>query len=57
MLTHNSQSVTLYTDGKWTNKEISKMTAFTVATNQVKYPGVTLTKQMKYFYHKDLKNL
>ena len=37
----------LYTNDKWTKKEISETTPFTIASNNVKYFGVTLTKQMK----------
>jgi hypothetical protein len=37
----------LYTNDKWTEKEIREATYFIIALNSVKYLGVTLTKQVK----------
>jgi predicted transcriptional regulator YheO len=37
----------LYTNDKWAEKEIREITPFTIATNNIKYLGVTLTKQVK----------
>jgi hypothetical protein len=41
----------LYTNDKWTEKEIRETTPFTIATNNIKYLGVILTKQVKDLYH------
>ena len=40
----------LYLKDKHDEKEISEMTPFTIAINNIKYFGVTLTKQMKDLY-------
>jgi hypothetical protein len=40
----------LYTKDKWAEKEIRKTTAFTIVTNNIKYLGVTLTKEVKDLY-------
>jgi len=47
-----------YIKDKQVEKEIWKTTSFTIATNGVKYLGVTLTKQVKDLYNnfKSLKN-
>ena len=37
----------LYTDDKWSEKEIRETSCFTIATNSIKYLGVTITKQTK----------
>jgi hypothetical protein len=37
----------LYSKDKWTEKEIRETTPFIVVTNNIKYLGVTLTKQVK----------
>jgi hypothetical protein len=47
----------LYIKGKWSEKEISKTTPFIIITNNIKYLGVTLTKQLTYLYNKKLKSL
>ena len=44
-----------YTKDKWTEKEIKK-TPFTIATNNIKYLGVTLIKEVKDLY-KNFKSL
>ena len=38
-------------------KEIRETTPFTIAMNNAKYLGVTLTKQMKDLYDKNFKSL
>ena len=35
---------------KWAKKEIKETSPFTIATNNIKYLGVTLTKQVKDLY-------
>ena len=40
----------LYTNNKWTEKEIRGKILFTIATNSIKYLGVTLIKQVKDLY-------
>ena len=37
----------LYTNDKQAEKEIREIIPFTIATNSIKYLGVTLTKQVK----------
>ena len=37
----------LYTDDKRVEKEIREASPFTIATNNIKYLGVTLIKQVK----------
>jgi hypothetical protein len=43
----------LHTD--W--EKIGETTSFTIATNSIKYFGVTLTKQVKNIYDKNFKSL
>jgi hypothetical protein len=47
----------LYTKDKWTEKEIRETTPFTIVTNNIKYLGVTLTKEVKDLYDKNFKTL
>ena len=47
----------LYTKDKQAEKEIRETTTFTRVTNNIKYFGVTLTKEVKYLYNKDVKSL
>ena len=47
----------LYTNDKWTEKEIRETTPFTIVTNNIKSLGVTLTKQVKDLYDKNFKSL
>ena len=47
----------LYTNNKWAGKEIRETTPFTIATNNIKYLGVLLTKQGKDLYDKYVKSL
>jgi hypothetical protein len=39
----------LYTKDKQAEKEIRETTPFTIFTNNIKYLGVTLTKEVKIF--------
>ena len=47
----------LYTKDKWTAKEIRETTPFTIITSNIKYLGVTLTKEAKDLYDKNFKSL
>jgi hypothetical protein len=47
----------LYSKNKWTEKEIREMIPFTIVTNNIKYLGVTLTKQVKDLYNRNFKSL
>ena len=54
----SSKSVTfLYSKDKQAEKETREMTPFTIATNSIKYLGVTLTKQVEDLYDKNFKTL
>jgi hypothetical protein len=46
-----------YTNRKQAEKEIRETILFTIATNKIKYLGVTLTKQMKDLYGNNFKSL
>jgi hypothetical protein len=47
----------LYINDKQAEKEIRETTPFTIATNHIKYLGVTLIKQVKDLYDKNFKSL
>jgi hypothetical protein len=47
----------LYTEDKQAEKEIRETTPFTIVTNNIKYLGVTLTKEVKDLYEKNFKSL
>jgi hypothetical protein len=47
----------LYTKDKWAKEEIRKTTPFTIVTNNIKYLGVILTKEVKDLYVKNFKSL
>jgi hypothetical protein len=47
----------LYSKDKQDEKEIRKMISFTIVINNIKYLGVTLTKQGKDLYDKNFKSL
>jgi hypothetical protein len=49
--------VFLYTKDKRTENEIMDMSPFIIVTNNIKYLGVTLTKQVKDSYDKNFKSL
>ena len=53
----NKSMAFLYTKDKWTKKEIRETTPFTIVTNNIKYLGVTLNKEVKYLYDKNFKCL
>ena len=55
---NSNKSLTfLYSKDKRVEKEIRDMTPFTIVTNNIKYLGVTLTKQVKDLYKKNFKSL
>jgi hypothetical protein len=47
----------LYTKYKQAEKEIRETTPFTIVTNNIKYLGVTQTKEVKDLYNKNFKSL
>jgi hypothetical protein len=47
----------LYLKYKQAEKKIKEMTHFTIVTNNIKYLGVTITKQVKDLYDKNFKSL
>jgi hypothetical protein len=47
----------LYTKDKQAEKEIKETTPFTLTANNIKYLGVTLTKEVKDLYDKNFKSL
>jgi hypothetical protein len=47
----------LYTKDKQDEKEIRETTPFTIITNNIKYLGVTLTKEVQDLYGKNFKTL
>jgi hypothetical protein len=47
----------LYTKNKLAKKEIRETTPFTIVTNNIKYFGVTLTKDVKQLYDKNFRSL
>ena len=53
----NKSMAFLYTKAKQAEKEIRKTTTFSIVTNNIKYLGVTLTKQVKDLYEKNFKSL
>jgi hypothetical protein len=55
---NSSKSVAfLYTKDKQAEKEIGEANPFTIATNNIKYLGVNLTKQVKDLYDNNFKSL
>jgi hypothetical protein len=53
----NKSVAFLHTKDKQIEKEISETTSFTIVTNNIKYLGVTLTKEMKDLDDKNFKSL
>jgi hypothetical protein len=53
----NKSVAFLYIKDKQAEKEIRETTPFTIVTNNIKYLGVTLTKEVKDLYDKNLKSL
>ena len=47
----------LYSKDKQAEKQVREITPFTIATNNIKYLGMTLTKQVKDLYDRNLKSL
>jgi hypothetical protein len=47
----------VYTKDKQAEKGIRETTPFTIVTNNIKYLGVTLTKEVKDLYYKNFKSL
>jgi hypothetical protein len=47
----------LYTKNKQAEEEIRETTSFVIITNNIKYLGVTLTKEVKDLYDKNFKSL
>ena len=47
----------LYTKDKEAGREIRETSPFTIATNSIKYLGVTLTKEVKDLFDKSFKSL
>jgi hypothetical protein len=53
----NKSMAFLYTKDKRTEKEVRETTPFSIVTNNIKYRGVTLTKEVKDQYDKNFKSL
>jgi hypothetical protein len=53
----NKSVAFLYTKDKQDEKEIRETTPFIIVTNNTKYLGVTLTKEVKDLYDKNFKSL
>ena len=53
----NKSMAFVYTKDKRAEKEIMETTPFTIFTNNIKYLGVTLTKEVKDLYDKNFKSL
>jgi hypothetical protein len=53
----NKSVVFLYTKDKQTEENIRETTLFKIVTNNIKYLGVILTKEMKDLYDKKFKSL
>jgi hypothetical protein len=53
----NKSVAFLYTKDKQDEKEIRETTSFTIVTNNIKYLGMTLTKEVKDLYDKNFKSL
>jgi hypothetical protein len=47
----------LYSKDKQSEKKIRETTPFKIVTNNIKYLGVTLTKEVKDLYDKNFKSL
>jgi hypothetical protein len=52
----NKSVAFLYTKDKQAEKEIRETTPFTIVTNNIKYLGVTLTKELIDLYNKNVKS-
>jgi len=49
----NKSAILPYTNDIWGKKENREIITFMILTNNVKYPHVTLIKQVKYLYDKN----
>ena len=47
----------IYTNDKEVEKEIRETSPFTIVTNNIKYVGVTLTKEAKDLFNRNFKSL
>ena len=52
----NKSMAFLYTKDKWAEKKNRETTPFTIVTNNIKYLGVTLIKEVKDLYDKNFKS-
>jgi hypothetical protein len=53
----NKSVAFIYSKDKQAKKEIKEMIPFTIVKNNIRYLGVTLTKQVKDLYDKNFKSL
>jgi hypothetical protein len=53
----NKSMAFLYTKNRQAEKEIRETIPFTIVTNNIKYLGLTLTKEVKDLYYKNFKCL
>ena len=53
----NKSLAFLYTKDKQAEKEIRESTHFSIVTNNIKYLGMNLTKEVKDLYYKNFKSL
>jgi hypothetical protein len=53
----NKSVAFLYTNNKQAEKEIRETTPFTITPNNIKYLGITLTKQVKDLYDNNFESL
>ena len=53
----NKSETFLFSKDKQAEEEIREITPFTIVTNNIKYVGVTLTKEVKDLYDKNFKSL
>ena len=51
---NNKSLAFFYTDDKWVEKKIRETTSFTIATNNIKYFGIILNKQVKDMYEENI---
>ena len=57
LINSNKSVAFLYTKDKQAGKEIREKIPFTIVTNNINYLGVTLTKDLKDLYERNLKSL
>ena len=53
----NSKNQQIHTNNKRAENEIRETALFTIATNNMEYLGLTLTKQVEDLYDKNFKSL